>query len=127
MMLGYESARAGRDFPGLSRRHGAPNRRLEYDDETVTVVSVGERSMKQSLLNLIVLPLVMLACQGLSNAQELDEAEFNRLCDLLQPSEDEPWRTIPWKIDVLDAQQAAADEGKPIFIWAMDGHPLGCT
>jgi len=28
---------------------------------------------------------------------------------------------------VLDAQAAAAREGKPIFIWAMDGHPLGCT
>jgi len=28
---------------------------------------------------------------------------------------------------VLDAQAAATREGKPIFIWAMDGHPLGCT
>ena len=28
---------------------------------------------------------------------------------------------------VLNAQQIAAKEDKPIFIWAMDGHPLGCT
>jgi hypothetical protein len=60
-------------------------------------------------------------------ADELDETNFRRLHAELQPSRDELWRTIPWKIDLLDAQQAAADQGKPIFIWSMDGHPLGCT
>jgi hypothetical protein len=46
---------------------------------------------------------------------------------LLQPNQDELWRTIPWQIGLLDAQRIAAREKKPIFIWAMDGHPLGCT
>jgi len=58
---------------------------------------------------------------------ELTKEEFNRLHKLLQPSPDEPWRTIPWKITLLDAQRTAAEQRKPIFIWAMDGHPLGCT
>jgi len=58
---------------------------------------------------------------------ELTEAEFQSLHAALQPDEDEPWRTIPWKISLLDAQHAAAEQNKPIFIWAMDGHPLGCT
>ena len=40
---------------------------------------------------------------------------------------DEPWRTIPWEISLINAQNIAAREKKPIFIWAMDGHPLGCT
>ncbi len=60
-------------------------------------------------------------------AESLDAKEFDRLHKMLQLSEDEPWRTIPWKISVLDAQRASIKEGKPIFIWAMDGHPLGCT
>lgn len=60
-------------------------------------------------------------------AGELTEAEFRRLHRQLQPARDEPWRTIPWKIALLNAQQTAAKEKKPIFIWAMDGHPLGCT
>ena len=60
-------------------------------------------------------------------AGELTQAEFQRLHEQLQPAEDEPWRTIPWKIALLDAQRSAAKEKKPIFIWAMDGHPLGCT
>jgi hypothetical protein len=58
--------------------------------------------------------------------EKLTEEEFKELHDELQPK-DEPWRTIPWKIDLLNAQQIAAKEKKPLFIWAMDGHPLGCT
>ncbi len=57
----------------------------------------------------------------------LDEAGLQKLRAELQPSHDELWRTIPWKINLLDAQRTAAEERKPIFIWAMDGHPLGCT
>ncbi len=45
----------------------------------------------------------------------------------LSPQPDEPWRTIPWRISLLEAQRDAAKQKKLIFIWAMDGHPLGCT
>lgn len=58
---------------------------------------------------------------------ELTDAEFKALHKQLQPSLSEPWRTIPWRISVLEAQKVAAAEQKPLFIWAMDGHPLGCT
>ena len=62
-----------------------------------------------------------------ATAEGLSDADFQRLHRQLQPAADEPWRTIPWKIALLDAQRAAAQQSKPIFIWAMDGHPLGCT
>ncbi len=58
---------------------------------------------------------------------KLDDEQFKKLHAMLQASPDEAWRTIPWRIELLDAQQLAAEEHKPIFIWAMDGHPLGCT
>ena len=73
-----------------------------------------------------ILPVLFLS-QNLATAGELTDAEFQRLHKLLRPTLDEAWRTIPWKIGLLDAQLNAVDEGKPIFIWAMDGHPLGCT
>ena len=60
-------------------------------------------------------------------AEPLTDAKFRELLKQLQPAIDEPWRTIPWRIALLDAQRNAAKENKPIFIWAMDGHPLGCT
>ena len=62
-----------------------------------------------------------------TSAFGLTEAEFRKLHRELQADPSATWRTIPWKTSVLDAQAAAAREGKPIFIWAMDGHPLGCT
>ncbi len=37
------------------------------------------------------------------------------------------WRTIPWQTDLIDAQHLAVEQQKPLFVWAMDGHPLGCT
>lgn len=62
-----------------------------------------------------------------AGAEELTEAEFRALHAELQQPADAPWRSIPWKISLLEAQAAAAEQQKPIFIWAMDGHPLGCT
>lgn len=57
----------------------------------------------------------------------LTEAEFERLHTELRPPTEEAWRSIPWKTSLLDAQATASREQKPIFIWAMDGHPLGCV
>lgn len=37
------------------------------------------------------------------------------------------WLKIPWQTDLTAARQKAASENKPIFLWEMDGHPLGCT
>ncbi|MEM9015751.1 MAG: hypothetical protein AAGC68_01970 [Verrucomicrobiota bacterium] len=65
--------------------------------------------------------LVLLALAALT------PSSFNHLFEEIQPPEDATWRSIPWKTSLLDAQAEAARDGKPLFIWAMDGHPLGCT
>ena len=75
---------------------------------------------------LIVVVATQLTAAPTASAAELTDADFRQLHKELQPG-DEPWLTIPWKIALLNAQQTAAKEDKPIFIWAMDGHPLGCT
>ncbi|MEM7455907.1 MAG: hypothetical protein AAF456_16265 [Planctomycetota bacterium] len=59
-------------------------------------------------------------------SEELTEEQFEELhAEVIRP--EELWLTIPWQTDLLAAQQIAVAEQKPIFIWAMDGHPLGCT
>ncbi|MDB4777920.1 hypothetical protein OAG68_00525 [bacterium] len=58
--------------------------------------------------------------------QQLDEEQFQKLHAELKPT-DEAWKEIPWQTNLLEAQRIAAEAQKPIFIWAMDGHPLGCT
>lgn len=71
--------------------------------------------------------LLVLSWNPALPAADLNAEEFQQLLQELRPDEDEPWRTIPWKVDLLEAQQLAAQQQKPLFIWAMDGHPLGCT
>jgi len=57
----------------------------------------------------------------------LDEARFAELMERLSPDPAALWRSVPWRIDLLAAQHEAAAQHKPLFVWAMDGHPLGCT
>jgi hypothetical protein len=52
--------------------------------------------------------------------------EFEKLHQALQPPKGEAWLSIPWKTDLLEARAAAAEQKKPILLWSMDGHPLGC-
>lgn len=77
-------------------------------------------------LNCLVISVTFIFSQT-EAAEPLTDERFQELHAQLQPAEDELWRTIPWKIALLEAQQQASKEAKPIFIWAMDGHPLGCT
>lgn len=42
------------------------------------------------------------------------------------PGEDK-WQQIPWLSSLWEARKQAAARGKPILLWEMDGHPLGCT
>jgi len=54
--------------------------------------------------------------------------QFGRLHALIKPkASEEKWAQIPWLTDLWEARQRAAAEGKPILLWEMDGHPLGCT
>ncbi len=51
-------------------------------------------------------------------------AEFAAVRDLIAPKPDEElWKTIPWKTSLLEARQAATQQGKPLFVWSMHGHP----
>lgn len=43
-----------------------------------------------------------------------------------QANEDR-WRQIPWRQTMGDGLRDAAREGKPLLLWLMNGHPLGCT
>jgi hypothetical protein len=42
-----------------------------------------------------------------------------------RPGEDQ-FDKIPWQTSLWQARVLAARHGKPILLWEMDGHPLGC-
>ena len=64
---------------------------------------------------------------GRVDAQTGPITAIHSKCDELCEVSDKPWRSIPWELDLLAAQKLSVEQSKPIFIWAMDGHPLGCT
>jgi hypothetical protein len=37
------------------------------------------------------------------------------------------WQQIPWATTFKDGILAADVAGKPLLLWTMNGHPLGCT
>ncbi|NBR05111.1 MAG: hypothetical protein EBT92_04995 [Planctomycetes bacterium] len=54
--------------------------------------------------------------------------QFGKLHSLIKPNAgEEKFMEIPWMIDLWEARKKAASEDKPILLWEMDGHPLGCV
>lgn len=58
----------------------------------------------------------------------LDAGTYGALSDALRPSEQEQaWRQVGWRPSFAEAVLEARAAGKPVFLWAMNGHPLACT
>lgn len=59
---------------------------------------------------------------------KLDERTFGELFDTCKPcAEKEAWTEVAWIGEFWQGRQRAARVGKPLFIFAMNGHPLGCV
>ena len=57
----------------------------------------------------------------------LTRADFELVKKLVPPqSTEDEFDKIPWLTSIWAAREKAAKEGKPILLWEMDGHPLGC-
>jgi hypothetical protein len=81
------------------------------------------RPLRASLTTIALLAIVRTAA-----AQELTPATYVRWRDYLRPGEkDLAYKSIPWRAGYWDAVVEAQAKDKPILLWAMNGHPLGCT
>ena len=61
-------------------------------------------------------------------AETASEKTWKRIRDHVLPdAKDTRWQKIPWRASLWDAVIDANRERKPILLWAMNGHPLGCT
>lgn len=72
--------------------------------------------------------LVGLTCSiGLAE-DRLDPKKLDAIREIIRPTQRElKWSAIPWMTSLWEARRRAAAEDKPILLWEMDGHPLGCT
>ena len=75
-------------------------------------------------LSKLTIPLIILiGFQITAPADELDE----KLANVVPSGQSLGYTKIPWHTDILAAQERAKASGKRLFLWVMDGHPLGCT
>jgi hypothetical protein len=85
--------------------------------------------MRPMRYRLLLCVLTWLALQATAPAAEpIRPDQFDKLRALIKPDAGEDrWAQIPWLTDLWQARKLAAQQGKPILLWEMDGHPLGCT
>ncbi len=58
----------------------------------------------------------------------LTELTFDELFAACRPCADkEAWSEVDWVGEFWEGRRQAARQGKPMFIFAMNGHPLGCV
>lgn len=70
-----------------------------------------------------------LAAEEQDARQRLSVAEMGKLHRLIKPQPGESrWLEIDWYPSVWEGRQKAAQEGKPLFLWAGSGGapPAGC-
>lgn len=73
---------------------------------------------------------VLCAVAGVAVAQQVEPTEENfpqwkRY--LQQSSQEQKWQEISWHAVFWEGVQHARAQDKPILLWVMNGHPLGCT
>ena len=58
---------------------------------------------------------------------KMTDAEYAAILATVRPAKGEDlFAEIPWETNLWDARRKAAKDGKPVLLWEMDGHPLGC-
>ena len=57
-----------------------------------------------------------------------DRKNFDKWVEFIRPSKDElSFERVGWRNQFWPAVEEARRLGRPILLWTMNGHPLGCT
>ena len=72
--------------------------------------------------------LLAAALAGPAAGQELRGRTLQEWRALIEPAPAElAWTAIPWRASFWSALSEAQASERPVLLWAMNGHPLGCT
>ena len=75
--------------------------------------------------------LLLISLYGCTQNQQsfnLNKSTYGMWQEFIKPTKDElAWAEIPWKSTFYDGLVESDREQKPLLLWVMNGHPLGCT
>ena len=86
------------------------------------------RLTQVSLAGLVTAGLAFLQDEAGPRGSVLDGATFATWRDRIRIRDSElVWEQLPWYVTYHEGLEQAGTEGKPLVLWVMNGHPLGCT
>jgi hypothetical protein len=98
---------------------------IEYDEKASYE---GNKNMSFVRIGLATIVTELIILPALVGQDPLPPQKLQPILALIKPEPGEDaWEKIPWRTDLWQARRQAAEQGKPILLWEMDGHPLGCT
>lgn len=71
--------------------------------------------------------IALSVAMGLSFGASAQGTLEERVEQLLPNAEENRFMEIDWQTDLLKAREKANNDGKPMFMWMMNGHPFGAT
>ena len=70
----------------------------------------------------------ILSCSKVEDKFFLNTDNYKMWKDFIKPTGKElAWVQIPWRSTFYDGLIDADNNQKPLLLWVMNGHPLGCT
>ena len=76
----------------------------------------------------IIIFFAFFGCDNSQNPFTLNEKTYKSWRDFIQPRQkDLAWTGIPWRSSFQEGLIESRMKQKPMLLWAMNGHPLGCT
>ncbi len=66
---------------------------------------------------------LVLPCPAWPAIEDLNQ----KIAAILPTPEEDAFLKIPWRLNLMKARLESERTGKPLFIWSMNGHPLGHT
>jgi len=64
-----------------------------------------------------------LGAPALAQSSELEQ----RIRALLPSEAENGFMQVPWRTNIMEAIAEAGRANKPVFLWVMNGNPLGCA
>ena len=77
---------------------------------------------------LLLLIVILFSCAKIKQEYQLNDRTYNMWKEFIKPTKEElAWAQIPWRSTFYDGLIDSDRQQKPLLLWVMNGHPLGCT